>query len=146
MTREEILKEIKLYFSLDELVCDHVLSRFGERAWDFLDTDALHVLLVLRRDIFKRPIYINSKTAHQRGLRCNLCQLVKEKKVPYMSPHPQGKAYDLTIPGLKAEAARQKIKENAELLPVPIRLEKNVSWVHFDTRNYTNQKVYEFTA
>lgn len=146
MNREEILKAIKPYFSIEELVCDHVLSRFGERAWDFLDTDLLHTILVIRRDIIKQPMWCNSKTAHQRGLRCNLCQIVKTSKIPYLTAHVQGKAVDLTVTGMKAEAAREKIKANAHLLPVPIRLEKGVSWLHIDTRNYTNQKVYEFTA
>lgn len=146
MTREEILKEIKPYFSLDELVCDHVLARFGERAWDFLATDLLWTLLVVRRDIIKLPMWINSKTAHQRGLRCNLCQLVKTSKVAYVTPHIQGIAVDFTVTGMKAEAVREKIKANAHLLPVPIRLERDVTWCHIDLRNFSNQKVYEFKA
>ena len=146
MTREEILKEIKKFFDIEELVCDHVFARFGEKAWDFLNTDLLWTLLVIRRDIIKLPMWCNSKTAHQRGLRCNLCQLVKEKRVAYVTPHIQGIAVDLTVTGMKAQAARQKIKENAHLLPVPIRLEADVTWIHLDLRNYTSQKVIEFKA
>lgn len=146
MTREEILKAIKPYFELSELVCDHVLSKFGEKAWDFLDTDLLWTLLIVRRDIIKMPMWCNSKTQHQRGLRCNRCQLVKDSRVAYLSAHVQGKAVDLTVVGMKAEAVRAKIKANASLLPVPIRLEADVNWTHIDTRNYTNQKVIEFKA
>lgn len=145
MTRNEILKEIKRFFNIEELVCDHVYARLGQRGWDFLDTNYLYCLLVIRRDILKKPMYCNGNNAHQRGLRCNMCQLVKEKKTAYLSMHIFGKAGDFTITGMTAEQARQMIKDNADLLPCPIRIEAGVSWLHFDTNNHTNQKVYEFT-
>lgn len=148
MTREEILKAVKQYFSIEELVCDHTLAKWGERSWQFLDTDYLHCLLVIRRDILKRPMRCNSNTAHQRGLRCNRCQRVMEKSSVYISSHCLGKAGDHTVEGMSAEEARKKIKENADLLPCPIRLEARVSWLHFDVlpQYGITQKVYEFTA
>lgn len=144
-TRNEILKEIKPFFDIDELVCDHTYKRFGQKAWDFLDTEYLHCLLVIRRDILRKPMWCNSSSQHQRGLRCNLCPLVKEKKVAYISAHIQGKAGDFTVQGMSAEEARKRIKEMADLLPYSIRLEAGVSWLHFDVRNYTGNKVIEFT-
>ena len=153
MTREEILKEIKRYFDIEELVCDHVLAAFGERAWRILDTDYLHVILIIRRDILKRPMYCNSKTAHQRGYRCNLCQLVKSKKTVYVTPHGLGKAGDYTVVGMTAQQARDLIKQNAHLLPCKVRLERwdstgaEISWLHIDTIDEPqNPKVYEFKA
>lgn len=149
MERQQILNEIKPFFNIEELVCDHTLSKFGNQAWDFLDTDFLHCLLVIRRDILQKPMWCNGNGAKQRGLRCNLCPLVKEKKVPYISAHVQGKAGDFTITGMTAEQARQKIKEKAYLLPHPIRLEAGVSWLHFDVREVTthkNTKIAEFHA
>ena len=44
-----------------------------------------------------------------------------------------GKAGDFTVRGLTAEDARNKIIQNAHLLPYPIRMEKNVTWLHVDT-------------
>lgn len=146
MNRQEILHQIKQFFDIEELVCDHVLGKFGRQAWDFLDTDFLHCLLVIRRDILKKPMWCNSNSAHQRGLRCNMCQLVREKRVPYLSMHIFGKAGDFTVQGMTAEQARQKIKSMADLLPHPIRMESGVSWLHFDTNNHTGQKVIEFKA
>ena len=153
MTREEILNEIRHYFDVSELVCDHVFEKWGEQAWKFLDTDYLHVILIIRRDILKRPMYCNSKTAHQRGYRCNLCQLVKSKKTVYVTPHGLGKAGDFTITGMTASAAREKIKANADLLPCKVRLEKwdangkEISWLHIDVIDEPkNPKVYEFRA
>lgn len=148
MTREEILAAIRPYFDIEELVCDHTLKRWGEQAWQFLDTDYLHCLLVIRRDILKKPMWCNGNTKKQRGLRCNRCQMVRDKTSVYLSSHVLGKAGDFSITGMTAEQARQKIKENADLLPCNIRVEKAVSWLHFDVlpQYGVTQKVYEFNG
>lgn len=148
MTRQEIITAIKPYFDIDELVCDHTFRKWGEQAWQFLDTNFLHALLVVRRDILKKPMWCNSTTKKQRGLRCNMCQMVKEKKAVYLSSHLFGKAGDFSITGMTAEQARQKIKENDSLLPCNIRIEKGVSWLHMDVlpQYGITQKVYEFNG
>ncbi len=148
MTRQEILTAIRPFFSIDELVCDHTFKKWGEQAWQFLDTDFLNALLVIRRDILKKPMWCNSTTKKQRGLRCNMCQMVKEKKAVYLSSHLFGKAGDFSITGMTAEEARQKIKANASLLPCNIRIERGVSWLHFDVlpQYGITQKVYEFNG
>ncbi len=148
MTREEILTAIRPYFDIDELVCDHTYKRWGQQAWQFLDTDYLHALLVIRRDIIKRPMWCNGTQKKQRGLRCNRCDMVKGKTSVYLSAHVLGKAGDFTITGLSAENARKLIKENAGLLPCNIRMEKGVSWLHFDVlpQYGVTDKVYEFSS
>lgn len=148
MTRDEILREIKKFFDIDELVCDHTYAKWGEKAWQFLDTYALWCLLIIRRDIVKMPMYCNGRNAHQKGLRCNMCDLVKSKKQVYLSSHIFGKAFDLTCPGMKAEKMRELIKANANLFPCNIRIEGGVSWLHFDTLAQAGitEKVYEFKA
>lgn len=132
MTREEILKEVKKYFDIEELVCNHTFEKWKQNAWQFLDTDFLHCLLVIRRDIIKKPMYCNGNQAHQRGLRCNRCDLVKSKSYNYLSSHILGKAGDFSCPVYKAAQMREMIKANADLLPCPIRMEADVSWLHFD--------------
>lgn len=150
MTRAEIINALRPYFDADELVCDHTYAKFGAvQSWNFLDTDYLHALLVIRRDILKKPMWCNSKTKHQRGLRCNRCEMVRGKSSVYLSAHVLGKAGDFDVTGMTAEQARQKIKENAHLLPCPVRLEKGVSWLHIDVRpddTRPGQKVIEFSA
>ena len=131
-TRSEIIKELHKYFQISELVCEHTHSKWGERAWQFLDTDYLHVLLVIRRDILQVPMTCNHDGAYQRGLRCNMCEIVKDKDENYLSSHVLGKAGDFTCKGLTAQQARERIKANAHLLPCNIRLEDKVSWLHFD--------------
>ena len=146
MTRSEILTAIRPYFDIDELVCNHTFAKWGEKSWQFLDTDFLHCLLVIRRDIIKRPMWCNGSQKKQRGLRCNRCDMVKSKSTVYLSAHCLGKAGDFTISGMTAEQARTTIKQNAHLLPCNIRLEKGVSWLHFDVlpQYGITQKVYEF--
>lgn len=148
MTRDQIIRELHNYFQVRELVCDHTFSKWGERSWQFLDTDFLHCLLVIRRDILQQPMVCNTSTAHQRGLRCNLCELVAEKDRLYLSSHILGKAGDFTVKGLTAEDARRRIKNMAHLLPCPIRVESGVHWLHFDVlpQYGIDMKVYEFKA
>ena len=83
MSREEIIRELHKYFQVSELVCEHTHSKWGERSWQFLDTDYLHALLIIRRDILQLPMTCNYSGANQRGLRCNMCELVKEKEKNY---------------------------------------------------------------
>lgn len=148
MNRNQIMSEIKQYFSIDELVCNHTYNKWRDNAWQFLDTHYLHALLVIRRDILKASMTCNHANAKQRGLRCNQCELVASKKNVYLSAHILGKAGDFTVNGMTAEAARQKIKMNAHLLPCNIRLERGVSWLHLDVlpQSGITQKVYEFNA
>lgn len=148
MTRDNTLAEIRKYFSIEELVCPHVAARWGDRAWQFLETEYLSTLLVIRRDILQVPMSCNGGSFSQRGLRCNICDLVRNKARPYLSSHILGKAGDFTVSGITAEAARTIISENAELLPHPIRLESDVSWLHIDTlpQMGVTTKVYHFKA
>lgn len=148
MNRTSIISEIKRYFKASELVCSHIYSRWGESSWQFLDTDYLHALLVIRMDILKSAMICNNSSMTQRGMRCNRCDMVKSKTTPYISAHMLGKGGDFTVKGMTADQARQKIKANALLLPCPIRIENGVNWVHFDVRPQDNfvGKVYEFKA
>lgn len=132
MSREDIIRELHKYFQVSELVCEHTFSKWGERSWQFLDTDYLHALLIIRRDILQLPMTCNHSDANQRGLRCNMCELVKEKTKNYLSSHILGKAGDFTVKGMTAQQARDRIKANAHLLPCNIRVEDKVNWLHFD--------------
>lgn len=146
MNRNDIIRELSQFFSIKELVCDHTYAKHGERSWQFLDTDYLHALLIIRRDILQVPMTCNSSAAHQRGLRCNMCDLVKSKKANYLSAHILGKAGDFTPKGMTAEQARTIIRSHQDLLPCNIRMEAGVTWLHFDVlpQYGIDQKVYEF--
>ena len=150
MKRNEVIKELEQYFKVEELVCDHIYGRWGEASWQFIDTDFLKVLLLLRRDIIGKPMKCNNHKLkiHQRGVRCNMCEIVKGKSRAYMSAHVLGKGADFTIEGMTAEAARQRIKMLPEAFPCQVRIEGGVTWLHVDVIPQwgIDNKVYEFTA
>lgn len=138
------------YFSLDEMVCPHVYSVYGHIAWQFFSPRLIITLDVLRKH-FEKPIYVNNWQIHgqfsQRGFRCIQCELVKKavrEKRMYVSPHMTGQGADFDVQGMTAEEVREWIVANSNLLPYPIRLENNVSWVHLDVRDVNKEKVYLF--
>lgn len=142
-----------IYFTLDELVCPHVHNRFGEIAWGFFDSKLL-ITIDRIRELLNKPIFVNNWKDgptvffDERGFRCIQCDLVKKAIIEnrlYVSPHMTGQGVDFDVQGLMAEEVRQWILKNKTLLPYPIRLENNVSWVHLDTRdNFTGEKVTLF--
>ena len=147
MNRNQIIKELRQYFDVKELVCNHIYAKWGEASWQFLDTNYLHCLLIIRRDILQAPMTCNHTTAKQRGMRCNKCALVQEKSSVYVSSHLLGKAGDFSVKGMDAEKARRRIAfYAATLLPCPIRMEADVSWLHFDVLPQwgIDTKVHEF--
>lgn len=147
MTRQEILKHKDFKFSATELVCKHAYERFGEKALEFLDVRLLETLLWIRQTLGK-PMTINHKGANQRGLRCNLCPMVKSKIKAYLSAHVFGQGVDFDVQGMKATEVRDWLAEHANELPHKIRLEigEHVTWVHLDVRNETPHKIVYFQA
>ena len=153
MERSVILREIKRYFNIRELVCDHTYKKYNEGAWFLIPTFWLHTLLILRRDILQKPLICNNYSSpngnyKQRGTRCNLCQIVKDETASnncYQSAHTKNIGNDFTVVGMVAPEARNKIAENKELLPYPVRLERNVTWLHIDGYDNDNgQKITYF--
>lgn len=140
MTRTETITQLRAFFDVSELVCPHTFARFGEQSWQFFDTATLNTLLVLRAEILCVPMTINAGKSSQRGLRCNMCELVKSKKKQYLSAHIMGKGFDVVSSQMTAQEMRDVIFENADKLPVPIRIEDGVGWLHFDTFDPSNGK------
>lgn len=148
MSRNELIEKVKKNFQLKELVCPHCVKTYGDKAWQFLSTELLSTIYVLRNEVIKKPMVVNNGTTFtQRGLRCNMCQSVKSKSTPYMSAHALGKAIDFHVNGMEAEEVRQLIKDNIDKFEYPIRLEEAVSWCHCDTYTLdSDKKLVTFTA
>jgi len=153
MNRTELIIELKKHFSIEELVCNHVFYTFGEKAWQFFDQQLLETILVLRIDIHGKAMTINnwkkSGPFSQRGLRCNVCQICRDKtlvKQIYMSAHCNGAAIDYDVEGQTSEQSRQEVINNAQKLPYRVRLEGKVAWVHLDVYDdiNSNEKVSTF--
>jgi hypothetical protein len=148
-----ILKQFKKYFNIKELVDEAVFNKYGEKAWQFIDSKLMESLLVIREGIGK-PMFLNDWSYggkfDERGLRHNLSDLVATKSRIYLSAHMMGKAADFDVHGMKATEVRKWIVDNQDAFPHKIRLErklngKEISWVHLDCYDYKkNPKVYLF--
>lgn len=145
MTRNQLITELKNNFNIKELVCPHCYNKFKENAWQFISTELLSVLHTLRYVIFNKPIIINTYHREgrfsQRGLRCNKCNLVKNKTDIYLSAHCLGKAIDFSVDGVTSEDTRSAIIQNINKFEYPIRLEKDTDgWVHIDVYQPVNSE------
>lgn len=144
---------IPIYFSVEEMVCPHVFSKFqgNERMiWNFFDPRLL-ITLDKIREMLGSPITVNNwkdgGSFTQRGLRCNICPLVKEKTAKnsvYVSSHILGQAADFDVKGMSAAEVRSWLYEHKNLLPYPISVEKDVNWVHLDMRCLGKDNFYLF--
>ena len=147
MTRNELITKLKENFKIQELVCKHCYNKFGDKSWQFLSTELLSTLYILRTKVLKQPMIVNHANLTQRGLRCNMCSLVRTKKYIYLSAHVLGKAVDFTVPGKTADQVRQIIKDNIDKFEYPIRLEEGVNWVHIDCYTLdSNKKLTTFSC
>lgn len=144
------MKVIEDYFKLTELVSKAVADKYGEQAWSFFDSRLFDVLVWIRNGI-DMPMVINTASQQQRGLRENTCPLVSEKTSKgqiYLSAHALGKGVDFNVSGnmLTAEQVRDWIRQHIDECPHPIRLERDVNWVHVDVMNRSGNKLIEFKA
>ena len=151
MDKKKIINDLSKYFKVKELVSNNVYQKYGESAWKFFDTEFLHTLLVLRRDILCVPLVCNGGSSQQRGLRENTSPMVREKTESnkmYLSAHCLGKGCDLSSPKMTAEEMRKAIVLKASLLPYKVRIEKDVTWLHIDIMTAPDQKekIYLFKA
>ena len=146
-------EQLKKYFNIKELVCKHVYDKFGDNAWQFFDYRLLAVLLDIR-EMLGKPIVVNNWAKGgeytQRGLRCNICPLVKEKtslEKVYISAHMQGMGIDFHVPGMTSEEVRQAIVAKKAALSYPIRIERDTDgWVHIDVRTDNLQMITYFNG
>lgn len=135
------------HFKLKELVDKKTFETMGEEAWKLFKPDALQALDDLR-EFFGFPVTVNNwhagGTLQWRGFR------TKEKAAALGSPnsrHAVGDAFDLDVAGKTAKEVRAIIvaEKNHPLLKKIMRLEDNVSWVHFDLKPVQN-RIYLFRA
>jgi hypothetical protein len=158
MKRTDIIKRLKKYFKIQELVGPNVYNAHKDESWFVFSTDTLHCLLLMREGLGK-PFLINNwlwgGQFDERGFRDDTQPILRNaaiKKRLYLSGHVLGRAFDITVIGMEAEDARNWIIKNEVIFPCKIRLEhlKNgvpISWLHFDTNDYPNNpKIYLFNV
>jgi len=153
MTNESItLRQFRQYFDLREVVSKQVYERYGQACWSFFDMRLLAVVVWLRQNL-GIPLYCNDWDMggkfDERGFRANLDPLVASKTKAgklYCSAHCRGQAIDLSSGKMTAEEMRRWIRQHREDLPYPVRMEKDVNWLHLDVANTTTDILVEFKA
>lgn len=135
-------------FQLHELVCRHVYNRDGQDAWRYFAPVLLDFLTWFRVTIDK-PVYVNNWAwkggRTQRGLRCNLCPICKDKtkkNIVYLSGHVTGYAVDFEVKDMTPNEVRAWIDKNIHLFfkkhpqyVAKIRIESEEfapTWCHID--------------
>jgi len=148
------------HFSLEEMVCPHVLDVFGSRSWSFFDERILMIMDFLR-DQFRQPIYVNNydmpeqtriklgmNLYDERGGRCIQCDLVKKAIKEgrlYCSAHIRFQACDFNVFKMTPDKVSLWLVSNYQILPFPIRVEKGTKgWTHIDVCNGGTNKVELF--
>jgi len=132
--------EICPNITVREYVCPHMYAAFGDRAIRFIPEKTRILLNWARNDVWKVPIIINNAAMGltQRGVRCNICQLVADKtKVNklYLSAHNFAAGFDGSSTRMTADEMRDAILKNANKAPFKLRLESAKcapTWCHTD--------------
>lgn len=131
------------HFNTEELVSKQVFDVIGDDAIRLFDPKALETLEVIR-EILNVPLICNNwadgGSRDDCGYRDKLCTIGASK-----SAHKEGKAFDLISAKMSAQEMRDLIVTNQDKLPHNIRIEDEVSWLHFDVRD-KGIKVYLFKA
>lgn len=140
------------YFNIYELIPPEVFTledmeatdKHMQPGWVFLNNRLLETIDVVR-EIIGHPLICN--TWFQDGNRkyCGWRPKYCSVGAP-LSQHKEGNAVDLICPYMSAEEMRQKIYDNRDRLPYPIRIEKDVTWLHIDCKemDYKGKKIYFF--
>lgn len=131
------------HFNTEELVSKQVFDVIGDAAIKLFDPKALETLEAIR-EILDVPLICNNwaygGSRDDCGYRDLLCTIGASK-----SAHKEGKAFDLISTKMSASEMIARIIANQERLPYNIRIEDEVSWLHFDVRD-KGVKVYLFKA
>lgn len=136
------------YFKIQELVSRNVYEKYGEKSWEFIDTRLIKVIDLLREH-FGKPIIVNNwcfgGNLHQRGLRANQDEIVRNKKDYYISQHCLGKAIDFNVKGMTVEEVYNEILKNKDKFHLISRIENikdTPTWIHVDVANVDKFKIF----
>lgn len=134
------------YFKLYELL-PKSLYKNENTGWNMIDERLLRTIDFVR-ELLGVPLTVNTwKQGGPRGFSCARTPDSKEySKGSYHSVRPDRlvMACDMVSNKLTAAEMRKIIKDNADKLPYPVRLENGVSWLHIDVVEKPGYKVYIF--
>ena len=133
------------YFKIQELVCQHVYKKYGDKSWEFFSEEFLKDLDTVR-EVLGVPIIINNWHVNgqykESGNRCQFCSIVAKKitnKELNMSMHNLYQAFDLKPKNLEIKKAIEMIMDNVHRFKVIKRIENpdyTLTWLHLDIKGH----------
>ncbi|MGL5714922.1 MAG: hypothetical protein ACRCX2_18035 [Paraclostridium sp.] len=133
------------YFKIQELVCNHMYSQYGDRCWEFLDENFL-ISLDKFREIVGAPLTINNYsyngTYKESGKRCPLCHEIKKHNNNGkcgMSAHIASNAADIKCKTKTPSELCKIALDNQAILTGFKRIEDlsaTPTWFHVDSRGH----------
>lgn len=133
------------YFKIYELVDKDTYSKYGVKAWKFLDDRAIQMLDKIKEQFSEGTATVNNyywKGDRQwSGLRTT--------KSTYYSPYSQhtfGRAFDVVFSDYTSDEVRKYILDNRDEFPLITRIEGDVYWLHFDVANTETNSISIFSA
>ena len=130
------------YFIVPELVTQELYGLMGPNAICVFEEEILITLVQLRKH-FKTPFIVNNwhlgGRFDGRGYRD-----YGETTGSNSSLHRLALAIDFMAVDIDAYTIRKEILENSEKFPYLRRLEKDVSWIHFDLKETYQKEIYSF--
>lgn len=135
---------IAKYFRLEELVDPVTFREKGQDAWSLFPDESI-LMIDGVREFFGLPVTVNNwlwgGELQFRGYRPDWYTIGAKG-----SAHRVGKAFDLDVKGWPAQEARRIIMQNKDhsLLRYIQRMERGVDWVHIDTFEPPDERIYLF--
>jgi len=133
------------YFSIEEWVPREIASRYGKKAFMFLDTRILWTGDSFR-EYFNKPIFVNNYkfngNLQYRGFRPPDVSVGAS-----LSQHRFGRALDFEVSGISANEVRQEITSHPSEVAFQYikRMEKDTpTWTHVDCANTLQDEIILF--
>lgn len=136
---------IAKYFRIEELVDPVTFREQGQDAWNLFPDESI-LMIDGVREFFGLPVTVNNwlwdGEFQFRGYRPDWCTVGAKG-----SAHRVGRAFDLDVKGWLAQETRRIIMQNKDhpLLHYIQRMERGVNWVHIDTFEPPNDRIYLFS-
>ena len=132
---------VSKYYYVHEFVPEHIYKEYGEKAWRFINAGLIETYDTLKERFPKGSITINNYfwggDRHWSGLRTPQSPYYSETSI-----HSLGGAGDSIFSDYTAEEVRQDIINNPEIYPHVKGIEMGISWLHVDTRNEYEVKLF----
>lgn len=136
------------HFKIEELLPEELVTG-TDKDWNLFDERLLKTADWIRNTLGIPLVCNNWKAGGERsycGARTKASKQFKPGSFHSVRPDRKVMAMDVISDRMTGQEMRDHILENYQDLPFPIRIEENVSWLHFDVNAVEGYKIYFFHA